>query len=214
MCYGSRDNPIPDATFIVRRADGAWSLPDSTDVPGWFGAVAIAGDGVDAHVVAMVTSHGVGYDNREVYLISKYLRNGGGWDIAIQRIATPGINKDAAGDYHFNIRALAYLRPQMDGTARTAITFTWVGQRRASAYAQIGIHIPTGTANQWPLLKPVDLGSVQDGDLAFSTPWAAVRSRMSAWCSGVTVIGGWSTPQTRNWAYVRTRWRAATTAAI
>jgi cell wall-associated NlpC family hydrolase len=37
----------------------------------------------------------------------------------------------------------------------------------AWAYAQIGIHIPTGTANQWPLMRPVAPASVQDGDLAF-----------------------------------------------
>jgi cell wall-associated NlpC family hydrolase len=34
-------------------------------------------------------------------------------------------------------------------------------------YAQIGIHIPVGTAGQWPLLKPIKVADLQPGDLVF-----------------------------------------------
>ena len=35
------------------------------------------------------------------------------------------------------------------------------------SYAQIGIHIPTGTSGQWPEMRPVNPGALQTGDLIF-----------------------------------------------
>jgi cell wall-associated NlpC family hydrolase len=35
------------------------------------------------------------------------------------------------------------------------------------SYAQIGIHIPTGTAGQWPQMRPLGPGALQPGDLIF-----------------------------------------------
>lgn len=43
------------------------------------------------------------------------------------------------------------------------------------SYAQIGIHIPTGTAGQWPRMRPVSAAELQPGDLIFfavATPGA------------------------------------------
>jgi hypothetical protein len=135
-CFtGGRADPQPDSTLIVRREDGTWLPPSSTGVPGWFGTVKIAGDGPDALATALITSHGAGQDTHVAYLIRKYLRNAGGWEVTTRRIAPLGIAEAEAGEYHFNLQSLAYPRHYGDGTVRTGITFMWSGRRRASAYA-------------------------------------------------------------------------------
>jgi cell wall-associated NlpC family hydrolase len=35
------------------------------------------------------------------------------------------------------------------------------------SYAQIGVRIPRSTAGQWPRMRPVPLGALQQGDLIF-----------------------------------------------
>ena len=135
-CFtGGRADPQPDATLIVRREDGTWLPQQRSGVPGWFGTVAIAGDGPDALATAFVTSHGAGQDNHVAYLVSKYLRNEGGWNVTTRRIVPLGIAEAEAGDYHWHPQSLAYPRHYADGSVRTGITFMWSGRRRASAYA-------------------------------------------------------------------------------
>src|SRR5262249_7442203 len=74
-------------------------------------------------------------DMHIAYLLSKYLRNSGGWTVRTRRIAMPGIDEAAAGKYHLHPRSLSYPRREGDGSGRTAITTMWSGRRRASAYA-------------------------------------------------------------------------------
>src|SRR5207249_9727838 len=123
-----------------RTADGTWLPPDPTDIPGWFGAVAIAGDGRDALATAFVTAKGIGVNEQIVYLISKYLVNQGApWQVRTIAVAPPGVPNGEAGESHWHPRAFAFSRPYPDGTIRTGLIFTWSGQYRASAYALISL---------------------------------------------------------------------------
>src|SRR5262249_54931044 len=130
----------PHATQIVRTADGSWLPPEATDVPGWFGAVAIAGDGRDALATAFVTAKGRGEHEQVMYVLSKYLVNRDApWEVRQFPIAPLGVPAGEAGESHWHLRALAFSRPQADGSARTGLILTWSGQYRASVYALVSL---------------------------------------------------------------------------
>jgi hypothetical protein len=133
-------SPTPQTTMITRRADGTWLAPQPTGVPGWFGSVAVAGDGPDALATAWVTAKGGGQDQQMIYLIHKYLRNEQlGWQVLTRRIAPPGVAPGEAGASHWRPQNLTFTRFHADGTTSTGIIFTWSGQYRASGYALVSL---------------------------------------------------------------------------
>ena len=131
-CYRSRSDSETQPGLIVRRASGQWQPLERIGVPGWFGALAIAGDGDDALVTAFVTPHAG--NNQQGFLISKYLKNPA-WAVRPLTIQLPGRSAADLGDYHQHIRGLAYPRRLANGQDTTAVVFTWTGYDRKAVYA-------------------------------------------------------------------------------
>lgn len=201
--------PMPHATLIVRRADGTWEPPVQLDVPGWFGSVLIAGDGPDALATAFITAHGAGQDTQIIYLVSKYLRNPGGWEVRARRVAPPGIPASAVGDYQLNIRGLAFTFVRPNAPPRTGLIFVWHGQYRASAYALTTFDGDRG----WSAVQPIVWSPGHEDEtgryLRFVAPaFDPLANRLVALtvCCGdanegqpATHVASWSVPDRGRW---------------
>jgi hypothetical protein len=211
-CYDRRDAPRPRATLIFRTADGAWLPQESTDVPGWFGSVALAGDGRDALATAFVTAKGAGLNEQVIYILSKYLVNRGApWQIRQIAVEPLGVPAGEAGESHWHPRALAFSRPSPDGSVRTGIIFTWSGQYRASAYALVSLD---GGLTFGPIVPIVFYpGHVQETgrDIAWSAPaydpaadrlvafWLCCANAQQQPGSASTHYASWSVPGATRW---------------
>lgn len=211
-CYhetGSGD-PIPDTTLIVRRADGTWLAPQTTGVPGWFGAIALAGDGRDALATAWVTAKGAGQNEQIIYLISKYLINErDGWSVRTRQVEAAGIPSGEMGDSHWHPRHLTFTRIFPNGQATTGIVFVWSGQYRASAYALVSLDGGLTWGDVEPIVWQPGEDRVSGHYTQYVTPaYDPAADRLVAiWtCCGdsghdepSTHYASWSVPGSGNW---------------
>jgi hypothetical protein len=163
-------------TLLVRRADGTWLSPKQLSIPGWFGALVVVGDGVDARTVALVTGQGAGMPNDVAYFISGSLVDGD-WNVRSQPLNVPG-------DYFFHQQGLVFAQPT---SAEPGVLFTFKGQYTPSLYALLS---RDGGRTFGPVETIVggesaNSGAAQDRDVAFVAPAVAPDRLVAVWtCCG------------------------------
>lgn len=121
-------------TVVVRQPDGVWRTAELLPFQSWYssdGALAIIGDGTDARVVGIVLAGRGGMPL--AYLIAKRLAEPGPWQVTELPIA-PALHRPLT-ERMWYARALAYDRPQPDGSATPAVTFVWSEASAGAAYA-------------------------------------------------------------------------------
>jgi hypothetical protein len=163
-------------TLIVRRADSAWLPPKQLSIPGWFGALAVVGDGADARAVALVTGQGAGMPNDVAYLISGSLATGN-WTVQSKQV-------NVLGDYFFHQQGLVFAQST---SAYPGVLFTFKGQYTPSLYAFLSRDGGRTFGSVETIVggESADSRAAQDRDVTFVAPAAAPDHLVAVWtCCG------------------------------
>jgi hypothetical protein len=127
-----RSDAQPHTEFAIRDAAGRWLPPQRLDIDSWFGAVAVAGDGIDLRITAL-TMQFVRDDPTTGHLIGKYLADPGPWQVRDVPLIPAGVADP--GFLRWQAHHLSFTRLLPSGQVSTGLIFTWSDAERAHAYS-------------------------------------------------------------------------------
>jgi hypothetical protein len=127
------------ATLVVKPVGSDWQPAERLPVTGSSGSVVIAGEGSDAHIVALTTGFKAS-ERRCLNLLSR-LVTGGNWEIRSLAFDLPPDNdlEDPTSGAAWHMRSLVFPHRLPDGNVQTGIAFTWVTSDRAMLFALISL---------------------------------------------------------------------------
>ncbi len=122
----------PHTEFAIRDGSDRWLPPQHLALDSWFGAVAVAGDGIDLRITAL-TMPFVRDDPTIGHLIGKYLADPGPWQVRTVPLIPPGVADPGA--LRWQAHHLSFTRLLPDRQVSTGLIFTWSDVERAHAYS-------------------------------------------------------------------------------
>jgi hypothetical protein len=189
----------PLAPFLVtREAGGSWGAADPIPVgPAWYasaGSVVIAGEGAEAHVVALVSA---GKEAPGTVFVASRPLGGGAWSVGSRRLA------GAPGDGLVrSVRGVAALVSEPNGESRWIVAFSLTMLSAPDVYALVS---NDGGASWADVSRVTAAGEGTFGALAYD---AAARRLVALWTccedarwggAASTHYGAWSVPSSGSW---------------